>query len=111
MDGLCDLPQSTRPMVDGVHTGCDCEQDLRGADVRGGLLAADVLLSSLQRQAEAWSAVTIFGDPDEPARQGTLQACANRDESCVWSAVEQRNAEPLAGPDRHVRAPLARRRR
>src|SRR5215213_10995281 len=67
MNGVCDLTQPVRPVVNRVHAGCNGEQHLRGTDVRGRLLAADVLLSSLQCQAEARCAVTILGNSDEPA--------------------------------------------
>ena len=45
--------QPVGPVVDGVHAGHHREQHLRGADVARGLLAADVLLARLQRQAVA----------------------------------------------------------
>ena len=74
MDGLSDLPQAVRPVVDGVHAGGNREQYLRGADVRRRLFPADVLLARLQREAEPRRAITILGHPDEPPRKGAFQA-------------------------------------
>jgi hypothetical protein len=45
--------QPVGAVVDGVHRGHHGQQHLRGADVAGRLLAADVLLAGLQRQAQA----------------------------------------------------------
>ena len=45
---LGDPPQALGAVVDGVHRGDHGEQRLGGADVAGGLLAADVLLAGLQ---------------------------------------------------------------
>ena len=63
----------SRPVVDGVHAGHHREQHLRGADVAGRLLAADVLLARLQRHAQRRLAVRVLGDADEAARA----ACAS----------------------------------
>ena len=46
-----DLRQPFGAVIDRVHRGDHGEQHLRGADVGGRLLAADVLLAGLQRQA------------------------------------------------------------
>src|SRR5687767_5927653 len=96
VDGVRDLAQTVRPVIDGVHAGRHGEQDLRCADVRGRLLAADVLLSGLQCQTEAGRAVAILGDPDEPTRQGAFQAGADGHESRMRPTVEKRDAETLA---------------
>ncbi|KAH9400114.1 hypothetical protein TYRP_001671 [Tyrophagus putrescentiae] len=52
-DGL----QPLRAVVDGEHGAHVGEQRLRRADVRGGLVAANVLLAGLQRQPEGLIAV------------------------------------------------------
>jgi hypothetical protein len=48
-------------VVDGVHRGDDGEQHLGGADVGGGLLAADVLLAGLQREAVGLAPLGVDG--------------------------------------------------
>ena len=45
-----DGPQPVRAVVDGVERGRHGQQHLRGADVRRGPVAANVLLAGLQRQ-------------------------------------------------------------
>ena len=50
-DALRDALQAGRPVIDRVHARDHRQQHLRGADVRGRLVAADVLLARLQRQA------------------------------------------------------------
>ena len=51
MDAGGDSFEAFGAVVDGVHAGHDGEQDLCGADVGGGLLAADVLLAGLEGEA------------------------------------------------------------
>ncbi len=51
-------------VVDGVHSGHDGEQDLRGADVGGGLLAADVLLAGLEGEAVGLGSSGVDRDAD-----------------------------------------------
>ena len=46
-----DMRQPLRPVIDRIHRRHHRQQHLRGADVRGRLLAADVLLAGLQREA------------------------------------------------------------
>lgn len=65
-----DGPQPFRAVVDRVHPGHDGEQHLRGTDIAGGLLAADVLLTGLERQPVRLVAVGVHGDPDEAGPAG-----------------------------------------
>ena len=51
VDARRDGAQPVGPVVHGVHAGHDRQQHLRGADVARGLVAADVLLAGLQREA------------------------------------------------------------
>src|SRR4029453_7672240 len=106
MDGLGDLGQTVRAVIDRVHAGRHREQHLRSADVGGRLLPADVLLPGLQSQAEGGRAITIPRYPDQPPWQGAFQARADGNESGVRSTVEERNPEPLARPNSQIRTPL-----
>ena len=63
-----DFAQALRPVVNRVHRGHDGEQNLRGADVARRLVAADVLLAGLEREAHRGLALRVVGDADEPAR-------------------------------------------
>ena len=68
--------QPVRAVPDRVHAGHDGEQHLRGADVAGRLLPADVLLTGLQRQPVGGVAVGVDADADQAAGQRPLEALA-----------------------------------
>ena len=109
VDAVGDRLQTLGPVVDGV-AGCHHrEQHLSGADVRSGLLAADVLLTRLQRQTQRGHAVCVGGQAHQAARKLAFGASPGRDVAGVRAAVEQRHAEPLRGSDRDVGTPLSRR--
>ena len=72
-----DRRQSPRPVVDGVHRRHHGEQHLRGADVRGRLLAADVLLARLQREPVRRRAVAVDASR-RPAVPGRLRLNSSR---------------------------------
>ena len=93
-----------------IHAGHHREEDLRGADVGGRLLAPDVLLAGLQRQPVCGVAGGVDRDADEAARHLPLEAGPDRHVAGVRAAEAHRDAEPLAAPDGDVRAPLPRRR-
>ena len=97
-------------MVDGVHAGDDREQHLRRADVARRLLAADVLLARLQREAIRGVAVAVDGRADQAARHAALQGVGARHVRRVRPAVAHRHAEALGRSDGDVGAELARRR-
>ncbi len=104
-----DALQALGPVVDGVHAGHHGRQHLRGADVGGGLLAADVLLARLQRQAVGRCAVRVDADADQPAGHRALELVAAGQVGGVRAAVAHRHAEALRRADGDVGAHLARR--
>ena len=97
------------PVVDRVHRGHDREQHLRGADVARGLVAADVLLAGLERQAVGRPALGVLRDADEPPGQVPLVLVLRGEEGGVRPAVAHRHAEALGRAERHVRPELPRR--
>ena len=105
-----DLPgdpgEALGPVVDGVHRGHDRQQHLGGADVRRRLLAADVLLAGLQREAEGRVALGVLGDAHEAPGQLALEALGDGHEPGVRAAEAHRDAEALGGADHDVRAEL-----
>ena len=103
-----DRPQPLGAVVDGVHRRHHGQQHLRGADVGGRLVAADVLLAGLQREPVRRAALGVDRDADQPAGQVPLEAGAHGHEAGVRAAVEQRDAEALRGADDHVGAHRAR---
>ena len=77
---------------DGRHQG---DQRLVGADVRGRLLAADVLLAGAERQDEAALAVAVLGLADEAARHLAEELFLAGDHAAVGSAESDGDAEAL----------------
>ena len=59
VDPRGDGGQPLGAVVDAVHGGDDRQEGLGGADVRGGLLTADVLLAGLEGQAQGGGAVAV----------------------------------------------------
>ena len=79
------------------------EQHLRGADVAGRLLAADVLLAGLQREPVGRAPSASIADADQAAGQLPLEAGADREVAGVRAAEAHRHAEALGGADRRRR--------
>ena len=109
MDALRDGRKALRSVVNRIHRRDVREQCLRGADVRRGLLATDVLLARAEREAQADLAARVLRDADEPAWHVALESIARGEERRVRPAVTQRNAETLRTADTHIRAELTRR--
>jgi hypothetical protein len=80
---------------------------LRRADVRRGLLAPDVLLARLQREAIRASAICIDGNADEPSGHRALEAVAGGEISGVRTPIAHRHAEALRRAHDDVGAPFA----
>ena len=95
------------PMIDRVHRGHDRQQDLRGADIAGRLVAADMLLARLQGETVGGFAVCIDGDADEAAGHGALVVVFGGHEGGVRAAIAHGHAKALAVADDDVRAKLA----
>ncbi len=107
---LGDGREAVGAVVHRVHAGDDGEQHLGGADVRRGLLAADVLLTGLQRQPVRDGPVGVARGADEPTGQRALEPGAHGHEAGVGPAEAERDAEALRRPDGHVGPPGAGRR-
>ena len=102
-----DRAQALRPVIDRIHAGHDREQHLRGTNIRGGFLATDVLLASLQRQAQRRFALRIDGHADQPARHLALEFVAHRHVAGVRAAKAHRYAETLGVAHGHIGAPYS----
>ena len=105
MDTVSDLREAIGPVVDAVHARHHCKQHLRCADVRGRLVAADMLLARLDCHAQRAVSVRIARDADDPAGKLADIRLACRDERCVRAAETHRNTEALCAADCDVRAP------
>ena len=102
-----DLPEPGRAVVRGVHARDVGQQRLRGADVRRGALAADVLLAGLQRHPVGGPAVRVDRDADHAPRHLARVRAAGGEERGVRPAVAERHAEALRVADHHVGVHLA----
>mmetsp|Transcript_5756 Transcript_5756/g.19100 ORF Transcript_5756/g.19100 Transcript_5756/m.19100 type:complete len:290 (-) Transcript_5756:103-972(-) len=105
---LRDCGEALRAVVHAVERGDVCEQGLRRADVRGRLVAPDVLLARLHRHPVRGLAVRVDRQPDDAARHLAREALRRRQEAGVRPSVPERHAEPLRRPDGDVGAPLPR---
>ena len=96
-------------VVHGVEPGDDREEHLRGADVAGGTLAADVLLAGLEGEPERGAAGGVDGHADEPAGEAALVLVAGGEEPGVGSPEAEGHPEALGRADDDVGALLPRR--
>src|SRR5262245_40861141 len=67
MDLVRNAPEPVRAVIDRIHRRDARRQNLRGADVRGRLLAADVLLARLQREPISRLTAAIDRNADDAA--------------------------------------------
>ncbi len=109
MDPVRDRRQPLGAVVAGVHRGHDRQQHLRGADVAGRLVAADVLLAGLQRQSVGSGAVGVHRHADQAAGQLAGVLGVHGQVSGVRSAESHWHAEALGGAEGDVGAELTRR--
>ena len=105
----CDLLESLRAVVDGIHGRHDGEQHLGGADVRRGLVATDVLLAHLEREAVGGMPGRVLRDTNEAPGQLAFEARAHGHVARVRTTEAHGHAEALAGAHGDIRPQLARR--
>ena len=109
-DALGDLADALRPVIDREHAGDDGEQHLRGADVAGRLLAADVLLARLHGHAQRRVPGGVDRDADDAAGHGALVLVAGGEKGRMRAAIAHGHAEALRRADGDVGAEFSRRR-
>ncbi|MNF63117.1 hypothetical protein D3C84_448100 [compost metagenome] len=109
MDPLRDALEPLWAMVDRVETGDIGQQHLCGADVRVGLLAANVLFTGLQGHAQRNVATGVFRDADNPPGDRPLVLITAGKERRVRTAIPHWHAKPLGRAEHHIRAHFARR--
>ena len=102
-----DRGEAVGAVVAGVHRGHHGKQNLRRADVAGGLVPADVLLAGLQRQPVGGRAVGIDRDADQAAGQLSRLLGVHGEVTGVRTAESHWHAEALGGAERDVGADLA----
>ena len=95
-------------VVDRIHRRDDGKQHLCGADVRGRLLAPDVLLARLQGEPVRRLAVGVYGHADQAPRKVALELVPRGEKRGVRAAEAHRHAEALGRTDNYIRAPFTR---
>jgi hypothetical protein len=107
LDAAGDFFEAGGTVVDGIHRGHDGEENLRGADVGRGLVAADVLLARAEGEAHGGVAVGVFRHADETAGHLALEGVLGGEERGVGSAETHGNTEALGGTDGDIGAEFA----
>ena len=108
IDTLRNVPYALGAMVHRKHRRDVREQNLRGANVAVGFLAADMLLASLQRHAESLTAALVDRDADDASWHRALIVILCRKVCRVWSAETHWYAETLGGADHDIGAHFTR---
>ena len=101
-----DGSQALGSVVRDVHRRHDREQDLRRADVTGGLLPADVLLTGLQRQPVGHLAVCVLGHTHQASGHLPGMRGVHRQVAGVRPAEPHRHTESLRRAEADVGALL-----
>ncbi len=109
LDAFGDAGQAISTVPGGVEAGDVGQQHLRRADVGGGLLAPDVLLSGLQRKSQRRSPLGVDAHPDDASRHRARGAFVGGEEPGMRTAESHRHAESLSRADGDVGAELSRR--
>jgi hypothetical protein len=107
-DVLSNSLKTLRTVVDSIESRHVGKKSLGRADVAGGLLTSNVLLTSLESEAQSRFAETILGNTDETAGDLTLVLLRGSEESSVRTTVTQRDTESLGVTDGDVGAELTR---
>ena len=97
-----DPGQPFRAVPQAVESGHHRKQHLCGTDVRGGFLAADMLLASLQGKTVGHAPAAVLADADKPSRDRALVCRAAGKEGGMWPAIAEVHAKPLRRTENHV---------
>ena len=100
--------QSLGPMVSRVghgHVGQEC---LSRANVRGRLLASDMLLTGPERQAQGGASAGILRDTHQAPRHGSFERISSRKISRMRTTKTQRDSKALSATNGNIGAPFAR---
>src|SRR5579863_9873672 len=80
-----------------------------GADVRSGAFAANVLLASIERQAERAAAVAVVSLTDQSSGHLAQMSGSRGHETDAGASILKRQAETLTFADGNIDAKFARR--
>ena len=80
----------------GIHSCHYCHKGGSRADVRGGLVAFDVLLASLERKTVAGVSETVDRSTDDAAGKAALVLVTGGHKAGGWASETHRKTEPLS---------------
>jgi hypothetical protein len=107
-DILSNSLETLGTVVDGVESRHVGKKSLGSADVAGGLLTSNVLLSGLKSKTESRLSETILGNTDETTGNLALVLLGSSKEGSVGTTIAQRDTESLGVTDGDVGAELSR---
>src|SRR5450759_365467 len=105
---LSHLAQAVGPHIGHIDARRQRAQGVVGADVRGRLLSADVLLTGGKGEVEAAATLLVVGGSDQAAGKTPHELLAARDEADVRCAVARAQTELLTFTDGDVGSVLTR---
>src|SRR6266496_479864 len=108
MHSLGDCPQTTGAVINRVHRGYESGKDRCRADVARCLVATDMLLARLQREAIGGPTLRIVRNTHQPAGHVTFVSIAGGEVCRVRPAKPERSTEALRATDRDIRAKFPR---
>ena len=108
-DTLSNSLQASRSVVDGIHGGHVGQKSLSGTDVAGGLFTANVLLTSLQGQAQGTVAQAVFGHTHNTTGNLTLVLVSTGEEGSVRTTKTHRHTQSLGIAKRNISTEFTRR--
>ncbi len=95
MHPLRNRAQSARAVEHRIKRGHDGQKRLRGADIRGGFLAANMLLARLQGEAIGTAPLRVNRYANKPTWDGPLIGLATGKKCCVRATISQRHTKAL----------------
>ena len=95
------------PMVGRVghsHVGQEC---LSRANVRGRLLASDMLFTGPERQPQGGASTGVLGNAHQATRHGSLECVPSRKIGRMRTTKTQRDTKALSATNGNIGAPFA----
>ena len=101
--------QSMRSVINRIHRGHHCKQNLSRADIGGRLVATNVLLAGLERKPVGRASTRVLRNSNQTSGELSFQRIATGNEGGVWSPEPKRHSKSLRTTNRNVRTPFPRR--
>lgn len=108
VDALGDLLDTSRSVVDGIEGSHVGEEGLGSADVGGGLLTTNVLLTGLEGKTVGRVTLGVLGDTDETTGHSALVLVLAGKEGGVGTTIAEWDTEALRVSEGNIGTPLTR---